>query len=112
MINQNCTLPTIISFMHPIRHLHSLTCACCYENIKNSNQSAYWFPHRLEEDVDVRNLPAELPVGEGAPYVPAVGEADDEDGYEWRCFCKDCWNEYKWKSNADLYLTFDSSDYE
>ena len=40
-----------------------------------------------------------------------VARVDDEDGYEWRMFDEQCWNEIKHLSPEEIYQTYEPAGY-
>jgi uncharacterized protein with PIN domain len=40
-----------------------------------------------------------------------VGKQSDEDGYEWRGFCNDCWQEIQKMSNEEIYSKYPTGKY-
>ena len=41
----------------------------------------------------------------------AVVSVDDEEGYEWRMFDEQCWNEIKHLSLEEIYQTYEPAGY-
>lgn len=39
-------------------------------------------------------------------FVYCVGEDTDEEGYEWRTFCPDCWSKVEEMPFEDIYKTY------
>lgn len=110
------------SFMHNVYTLSSVSCACCGKVMYNPNNTPifnndkndvfYTFRPNSGNSVtyDPHNLPEEDPTG--AFFTPVVADEEDYEGYEWRNFCKPCWERLKYKSDEYLYNKYPASEFE
>ena len=44
-------------------------------------------------------------------WCMCVGEEEDINGDEWRCFCKACWQKIESKSDKEIYSEYGIADY-
>jgi|CZCB01.1.fsa_nt_gi hypothetical protein len=49
--------------------------------------------------------------GKALRHCFVVASVDDEDGYEWRMFDEQCWNEIKHLSPEEIYQTYEPAGY-
>ena len=97
------------------------TCSCCHRKFPAGHNTiyldgyepdgmhfiyAYTDDNRIGNSVDYDpyNLPKED--SEGGIFNVVVANTDDEEGYEWRNFCRNCWpklTKYTPEEIADMY---------
>lgn len=110
------------SFMQNVYTLNMVTCSCCGKVMPIPNDSVlfnngesddfYTFRPNNGNGVtyDPRNLPEEDRIG--AFFTPVIFDEEDQEGYEWRDFCKPCWERLKHKSDEYLYNKYPAAEFE